>query len=92
MRYKLDDFIEDVFRIARARGQTIETNRRNNLRQIDFGHKKLHEGYIKELYPDVLFKDAKISDLIESVAPGRPCSHKPFREIIEQIHKERKDK
>jgi len=92
MRYELNHFIEDVFRIARSRGHTIEISRRNNLRQIDFGIKKLHEGHIKELYPDVLFKNAKIGDLIESVAPGRPCSHKPFREIIEQIHKDRKGK
>lgn len=92
MRYELEDFIDDVFRIARERGYRIETNQRNSLPQIDFGIKKLHVGHIQKLYPDVLKKNARINELIERVAPGRPCSHKPFREIIGQINKERPNK
>lgn len=92
MKYSKEQFIDDVFRVARERGYRIETNRRNNLPQIDFGLKKLHLGHIKKLYPDVLLENAKVNKLIERVAPGRPCSHKPFREIIEQIHREKSQK
>jgi hypothetical protein len=90
MRYELNDFIEDVFRIARERGYNIETSRRNKLPQIDIGIKKLHLEHIRKMYPAVLFHDADVGELIKGVAPGRPCAHKPFREIVEQIHKERK--
>ncbi len=89
MRDDLEQFIDDVFRIARERGYRIETNQRNNLPQIDFGIKKLHLGYIKRLYPDVLLENARVNKLIEKIAPGRPCVHKPFREIVEQIQKDR---
>ena len=92
MRYELEEFIDDVFRIARERGYRIETNQRNSLPQIDFGIKKLHLGHIQKLYPDVLKENSRINELIERIAPGRPCSHKPFKEIIEQIHKEKPSK
>ena len=89
MKYDLEQFIDDVFRIARERGYRIETNQRNNLPQIDFGIKKLHLRHIKRLYPDVLLENARVNKLIAKIARGRPCTHKPFREIVEQIQKER---
>lgn len=81
-----------VVRIARERGNRIETNQRNNLSQIDYGIKKLHLGHIKRLYPDVLLENAKVKKIIAEIAPGRSCSHKLFREIIEQRHREKDEK
>ncbi len=79
------DYIKAVLRIGRLEGYTIEINRRNGFNQIDFGHKKLHTGHLADLYPAILRKDAHIPTLINNVAPGRPCSHKPMCEIIEFI-------
>lgn len=78
------EFIDQVARIARAKGFTIETNR-NGQMQIDFGHKKLHSGHLTQLFPEILFQNANVSKLIEEVAPGRPCTHKPMREIVAQL-------
>jgi hypothetical protein len=78
-------FINEVFRIAEERGFRIETNQRNGLQQIDFGHKKLHAGHLEQLYPAILTSTEKISNLIEKVASGRPCTHKPMREILSKI-------
>lgn len=89
MRYELGEFIEDVFRIAQEHEYKIKTNYRSKLKQIDFGVKKLRLDHIKKLYPDALFPWTNINKLIETVAPGRPCAHKPFRKIIEQLHKEK---
>lgn len=80
-----NQFVNEVFRIAEKRGFRIENNRFNGLPQIDFGHKKLHAGHLKQLYLDILNPTASISALIEKVAPGRPCTHKPMREIINKI-------
>lgn len=85
-----NQFVQEVFRIAEERGFRIEYNRRNGLKQIDFGHKKLHAGHLEQLYPNILSSTEKISDLIEQVAPGRPCTHKPMREILSEIR--RRDK
>ena len=82
-----NQFVHEVFRIAEERGFRIENNRRNDLKQIDFGLKKLHAGHLEQLYPTILSPTEKISDLIEKVAPGRPCSHKPMREIIREIRR-----
>ena len=82
-----DDFIYEVIRVARKKGYKIETNARNGLEQIDFGSKKLHAGHLEKLYPNILTANTNIPALIEKVAPGRPCSHKPMREIIEQIRR-----
>ena len=79
------EFIDSVFRIAEQQGYRIERNRRNGLPQIDFGHKKLHSGHVKRLYPEIMDIAARIPQLIEKVAPGRPCTHKPMRLIIRQI-------
>ena len=79
-----NQYVESVFATAEKHGYTIEINR-DGLRQIDFVHKKLHERHLDKLYPDILNVDAHIPTLIEQVAPGRPCTHRPMREIIEVI-------
>ena len=80
-------FIDSVIRIAQQHGYKIEINRKGQ-RQIDFGNKKLHEGHLDALFPDILTPDIRISHLIESVAPGRPCAHRPMKAIIAQMHSE----
>jgi len=75
-----DKFIDAIFAAARSKGYPIENSR--NGKQIDFGHKKLHEEHLRQLYPAILAEDAHIPTPIERVAPGRPCSHKPMREIL----------
>lgn len=77
-------FVEQVVEIARWTGFKIETNR-DGLPQIDFGHKKLHAGHLLRVFPEILEKDANVAMVIERVAPGRPCTHKPMREIVAQI-------
>jgi hypothetical protein len=81
-------FIDAVFRIARSQGYRTEFSEQTGYDQIDFGNKKLHAGHIGKLYPAALIDDADISLLIDEVAPGRPCSHRPMREIIEQMKEE----
>jgi hypothetical protein len=78
-----NEFVDATIAVARSHGYKIE-NSRNGL-QIDFGHKKLHEKHLRALYPDVLYEKARISDLIERVAPGRPCSHKPMKMILSRL-------
>jgi len=78
------EFINQVIESARVNGFKIEINR-NGQTQIDFSHKKLHSGHLAQLYPEILHRDANISGLIDAVAPGRPCSHKPMRELIEKL-------
>ena len=77
-------FIEQVVEISRKKGFKIETNR-NNQTQIDFGNKKLHSGHLAQLYPAIMKPGANVAVLIDSVAPGRPCTHKPMREIVGQM-------
>jgi hypothetical protein len=89
MKYSANDFLDDVLRIARQQGHRIETLRGSDIPQIDFGIKKLHARHICALFPAVLADDADINRLIKDIAPGRPCAHKPFREIVSQIHRER---
>lgn len=78
-----DEFVEAIVATARSQGYLIENSRHG--RQIDFGHKKLHEGHLRRLYPDILAEDAHIPSLIDAMAPGRPCSHKPMREIVATV-------
>lgn len=80
-------FVQEVFRIAEKQGYQIEINK-NGLKQIDFGNKKLHANHIQQLYPDILALTEELPKLIEKVAPGRPCTHKPMRDIIDQIQRE----
>lgn len=78
------EFIELVIKIARGNGYPVETNR-NGQEQIDFGNKKIHSGHLEQLFPGILDQDVNVSSLIDAVAPGRPCVHRPMREIIESI-------
>ena len=78
-----EEFVEQFMKIAGRRFK-IEINR-DGLRQIDFGNKKLHERHLRKLFPKILQKDADVAKLIEEVAPGRPCTHKPVKEIVAQI-------
>jgi hypothetical protein len=87
--YTFNEFQSDVLRIAEAHGYKIEQRMGTDIPQIDFGHKKLHGKHFRALFPCVLADNANIYELIEIVAPGRPCSHLPFRKIVEQIKNER---
>lgn len=80
----LDEFKCSVFKLAEQHGYTMEINRKG-LQQINFGHKKLHEAHLEKLFPKVLEPGAHIPTLINIVAPGRPCTHRPMSKIIEQI-------
>ena len=80
-----DQFVREVIRIARERGYKIESNAQTGQEQIDFGNKKLHSGHLGGLYPSILSDNPNVSSLIDKVAPGRGCSHKPMREIVEQL-------
>ncbi|RZB31324.1 MAG: hypothetical protein SRB2_04849 [Desulfobacteraceae bacterium Eth-SRB2] len=80
-----EQFEQEIFRIAKRQGYNIEKNKRNGLKQIVFDHKKLHADHIQQLYPDILTRTEELPKLIEKVAPGRPCTHRPMREIIYQI-------
>jgi hypothetical protein len=80
-----NEYIQKVVGTARSMGYRIETNRNNQL-QIDFGSKKLHEGHLRDLYPEILKANADISNLIDRVAPGRPCAHRPMKEIMSAIN------
>ena len=81
---EIHQFISRVTDIARNEGYPVALNR-NGQDQIDFGHKKLHSGHLVQLFPRILEPGVNISILIESVAPGRPCSHRPMKEIIQKI-------
>jgi len=78
-----DEFVEAVVAEARRRGYAIEQSR--NGPQIDFGHKKLHEAHLRALYPGILTHEADVASLIETVAPGRPCTHEPMKAILAEI-------
>ena len=84
MQMSRPEFVNRVFQVAEAAGYPVALNR-FGLRQIDFGHKKLHEEHVGGLYPSALAAGAHIGKLIEEVAPGRPCAHKPMRQIIERL-------
>jgi hypothetical protein len=80
----LKQFVDLFFRIASEDGYRIETNRKGQT-QVDFGHKKLHSGHLERLFPDILCPDANIARLVAQVAPGRPCAHRPTKEIVQRI-------
>jgi hypothetical protein len=86
--YTFDDFQSDILRVAKSQSYTIERLRGTNIPQIDFGIKKLNGKHFRALFPEVLADNAKINKLIEKIAPGRPCSHLPFRNIVKQIKEE----
>ena len=83
------EFIQAVVSQAQLLGYKIEyyRNHNNGLLQIDFTankwyHKKLNENHLKAIYPRILADGIDIGELIESVAPGRPCVHSPMKKII----------
>ena len=80
-------FVDTVINLAKKYGYPVRMNRYNQ-RQINFGHKQLHAGHLSKLYPRILKESANIGELIEIIAPGRPCTHKPMKEIITNIKKE----
>jgi hypothetical protein len=41
------------------------------------------------LYPRILDDNLDMGRLIQSVAPGRPCSHRPMKKIIAEIKKDK---
>lgn len=87
--YTFDDFQSDVVRIAKVQGYKIEKLSGTNIPQIDFGNKKLHGKHLRALFPAVLAAtETEINKLIERVAPGRTCTHLPFRKIVAQIKSE----
>jgi hypothetical protein len=79
-------FVNLVVTIARKNGWRIETNR-DGLTQINFGNKKLHSRHLEAMFPDILEDGALISEIIQKVAPGRPCTFRPMREIIAELKK-----
>ena len=81
-------FIDQVNRAAMSLGYPVAPNRNGQL-QIDFGHKKIHSGHLEKLYPAILEEGAHLPSLIEAVAPGRPCAHRPMREIVARLKKNR---
>jgi len=81
----LQEFLVQFFLFARQDGYAIETSYYNGREQVDFGNKKLHAGHLEQIFPEILDPEANISQLIERVAPGRPCAHRPTREIIQRI-------
>ena len=85
-----EQFIDTVIDVAKKHGYPVRINRYNQW-QIDFGHKQLHEGHLAKLYPDILKEDVNIRKLIERVAPGRPCTHRPMEEIMRDIQSRGRD-
>ena len=86
--YTFEQFQSDIIRLAAIDGHEIGKLRGTDVPQIDFGNKKLHGNHFRMLFPHVLADNANIGMLIEIVAPGRPCSHVPFRKIVQQIKRE----
>ena len=87
--YTFDEFQFDILRIAKHQGYKVGYLRGTDIPQVDFGYKKLHGNHFRALFPRVLADNASINKLIEEVAPGRPCTHLPFRKIVKQIKNER---
>ncbi len=80
-------FIESVFMIAKEHGYKVETNR-DGLRQVNFGNKKLHEKHLADMWPDIVNPGADLPLIIEKVAPGSQCTHRPMEKIVAQLKSE----
>jgi len=80
-----NEFVKAIFFYARKMKFKIQTNK-NNQEQIDFGNKTLTSEHLSLMYPDILQPDADIPKIINKVAPGRPCTHKPMKEIVTIIN------
>ncbi len=73
-------FVDSILSASNKRGYTVEMSW--NGWQIDFGNKDLHEQYLKNLYPAIIDPKANVAVLIAKIARGRPCTHRPMREVI----------
>lgn len=88
-----DEFVQRVFEIAVRQGLSVELRRPG--RSICFNPKSnkwLNENHLRKLYPEALesaLSVRRLNRMIDSVAPGRPCTHVGFRAIITQLHFER---
>lgn len=84
-----DEFVNGCFELAPTMGLTVEERRPG--KSICFNPKSnkwLNEMHLRRLHPDVLQPDlgrTKINQMIEAVAPGRPCTHKGFRELLGKV-------
>jgi hypothetical protein len=54
----MDEFVEAIVAAAKSQGYKIEQS--YNGVQIDFGNKKLHQGHLEKLFPDILSANANI--------------------------------
>lgn len=87
-----NEFVQRVFEIALQHGLSVES-RRSGM-SICFNsnsNKWLNESHLRKLFPGVLEPGLSVQALnrmIDSVAPGRPCTHVGFREIIDQLRVE----
>jgi len=77
-------FVKQVIFLARKSGFKIETSPSGE-EQIDFGNKKLTTTHLSKLYPAIVQENADVAKLINSIAPGRPCTHKPMKDIVQKI-------
>ena len=84
-----NQFVDQVCEIAQQLHYPVEDSQ--NGRQLILQGKKLHEGHLRKLFPAILRSDARIRSRIEDVAPGRPCTHRPMREIIDEMHRQDAD-
>lgn len=87
----IDSFIGRVFEIAIA---SMQVKKRRPGLSICFNKKSnkwLDEGHVRALYPAALdprMTNSEINRMIESTAPGRPCTHVGMRSILRQIQAE----
>jgi hypothetical protein len=77
------DFATQVIKLARFHGYKIQTNRLG-LEQIDFGNKKLHSDHLQRMFP-LISSGIEVNKAIDQVAPGRPCCHRPMRELVAEL-------
>lgn len=77
-------FVKRVVFHARKSGFRIETAPSGE-EQIDFGNKKLTVTHLSKLYPAIVQENADVAKLIDTIAPGRPCTHKPMKEIVQKL-------
>ena len=79
----LAQFLDAFFKIGQTLGYPVEMSR--NGRQIVFPNKKLHEGYLRDMYPEILQSGADMNALLKHFVPGRPCAYPPTRKIIAEM-------
>ncbi|WP_289534416.1 hypothetical protein [Pseudomonas sp. SO81] len=85
-----DGFVEAVLQLAAELGLKIEERRPGwSICFNETSDKWLSEQHLRQLYPAILeadLSDARINQLIEQVAPGRPCTHVGMRQIVARLH------